>query len=404
MAIEFRPVTASEMGQFGLVTSYAFAGEAGDGPENEFTKQVRPEWTLFAFDGAKLAATFATFPFTMGANGRALALGGVTAVSTQPEYRRQGLIRQLMTQAFQAMREKDQSVAALWASQAAIYQRYGYALSSIKRCYSIDTVDIHFFDGDRGSLPVTRINTLEGEKIADALYHEFIANRMGYLYRDKKLWQSRIFKEKKKAGPIHVAVAFEGKQSRGYMVYTMRHSKVGHGTRFQEIDVRDFAWLSIDAYRSLWSFLAKHDLVGKVSWKYAPLDDPAPDFFVEPRLLHIKNYEGIWFRIVDLAAAVEGRGYQVSDKLTLEIAGDEMCPWNNGTWQIDASPEGTKVTSTTAPPDVTLSIKAMASLYTGFREARRLSGWGLIKGEAAAIERLSQLFATRYAPHCPDSF
>ena len=32
-----------------------------------------------------------------------------------------------------------------------------------------------------------------------------------------------------------------------------------------------------DAYRSLWSFLAHHDLVGRVRWNDAPADDPAWD-------------------------------------------------------------------------------------------------------------------------------
>ena len=45
-------------------------------------------------------------------------------------------------------------------------------------------------------------------------------------------------------------------------------------------------WRGADAYRSLWSWLARHDLVGRIVWTRAPIDDPALELFVEPRLLN----------------------------------------------------------------------------------------------------------------------
>ena len=86
----------------------------------------RPEWTLCAFDGGRMVASYSTIPLTTRANGKTVAAAGVSAVGTLPEYRRQGLVRRLTTQALNDMYERGQLVAALWASQAAIYQRYGY--------------------------------------------------------------------------------------------------------------------------------------------------------------------------------------------------------------------------------------------------------------------------------------
>ena len=45
-------------------------------------------------------------------------------------------------------------------------------------------------------------------------------------------------------------------------------------------------WADLDAYRSLWSFLARHDLVGEIHWMNVPGDDPAQHILLEPRLLH----------------------------------------------------------------------------------------------------------------------
>ena len=103
MTIELRPATESEMEQFGRATSYAYGGASGDGADNFLLQVIRPEWTMFAFDGPKVAATFSTIPSTMRANGLALAMGGVCCASTEPEYRRQGLLRQIMTQELNRM-------------------------------------------------------------------------------------------------------------------------------------------------------------------------------------------------------------------------------------------------------------------------------------------------------------
>jgi predicted acetyltransferase len=66
--------------------------------------------------------------------------------------------------------------------------------------------------------------------------------------------------------------------------------------------------------------------------------------------------------------------------------------------------EGATVTPSRGNADITLSVKALASLYTGYRSARQLSQWGMLEGDDAAVERATQMFATRYAPHCPDNF
>ena len=58
-----------------------------------------------------------------------------------------------------------------------------------------------------------------------------------------------------------------------------------------------FVWLDIDAYRSIFTFIASHDLVGRVDVVRVPQDDPAPELFMEPRLLNPIDEEGSWWRV-----------------------------------------------------------------------------------------------------------
>ena len=405
MTIEIRPAAEHEMSQLGLIGAYVYAGSFGDGPDNLVRNANRPEWTLCAFDDDKMVASFSTLPFTMRACGKALAMGGITAVGTIPEYRRRGLLRQMMTGALANMREANQPVAALWASQAAIYQRYQFAMTTLQRQYRIDTVDIGFHDGNNGSCKVERQSVESCAGKLKQLYIQFVADRMCYLHRSRALWQLQVLNDVPEDGPVMVAIASnELGEEVGYLVYTMRGGRVDHPARGQELRIRDLVWLTPDAYRSLWRFIATHDLVGAVVWEGAPADDPAAELFTEPRLLRSRDTEGCWFRIVDLPAALAGRGYGQSGNLVISIPGDDLTPWNQGNWQVDIDDGTATVTPSSRHPDIETDIKTLTSLYTGFRSARQLSSWGLLKADPEAIMAADAIFATPHAPHCPDHF
>ena len=405
MATEIRYLHAGEMDQFGLLGAYVFAGSFGHGPDNYITQNNRVEWTLGAFVNGRLVSSHAAIPFTMRANGNAVAIGGVTAVGTLPEYRRQGHLRQLTQRAFCDLREQERGVAMLWASQAAIYQRYGYAQATSSIAYRVDTVDIGFHDAVEGGCRVERMDGAAAFDVAKQVYLDFVRDGTCYLHRAKVLWSNGVLARSDEAGPAHVAVARDqaGKPM-GYVIYHLRGGRTGHRTRGQEIVIKDLAWLTVDAYRSLWSWLKRHDLVGSVHWPRAPRDDPAPELFIEPRLLNVQLGDGVWLRVVDVAVALGGRGYDVEDAITIDVAPDALAPWNGGRFRLQCAPEGTRVSGTSAAADLRLGIKALASLYCGARTPRELRGFGLLAADDRALARAERIFVTRQAPHCPDSF
>ena len=404
MNVEIRPLTAGEMGQLGELGGYVYGGSFGDGPDNVVATANLPDWTLCALIDGKLVSSFTAIPFTMRANGNSVALAGVSTVGTQPEYRRQGLLRRIQTQAFADMRDRGQSLAALWASQAAIYQRYGYAMTTVLRSYRVDTTDISFHDGVWGSGHVERLSVNDAFDVIKSIYIRFVENRICYLHRSKALWLQNAMEEIEEQGPIHAGVHFDDEgNADGYIIYTLRAGKVDHATRGQEIIVRDMAWLSMDGYRSLWEWLKRHDLVGQVSYRRAATDDPAVELFAEPRLLHSVDHEGIWLRIVDATGALGDRAYSSEGDVTIGLTDDPLTPWNNRSIRLEASPEGAHVTPSKSS-DLQMSAKALASLYSGFRTARQLRAWGLIEGGDQAIDTADRLFASSHAPHCPDHF
>ena len=430
-------------------------------------RQVLDDQIFGAFVGTEAVASILSHPWRCG-GGSSVQFGAIAGVATIPEYRRLGLLRAMTTTLFAEMRGRGQSVAALWASQSAIYQRYGY-ISVPSRSYDLDTTEISFVDGDGGSCTVARQPKGAAlEETMKAVYEGFIAgrvcaldwlpggpgpgDRMGTPEMGEGVGptQRGLIRRTASSGS-HVAVATSADGvAKAYVVYSIADAGPDsqaycHPTRNQQITVAEIAWLDIDAYRSIWSFLAKHDLVGHVAVSNLPIDDPAPIIFQEPRLLRMSEAEGTWWRIIDVVGALEGRRYIASNashsaptgesgsgaaaasssiyssssssSLTLRVSDDErLAPWNIGTFSLTIDAEGSATCQQITPDDadadpagvdvdvdVMVGIAGLTSLWSGVASARSLSMWGLLEvASDEALQRADAMFATPAAPHCFD--
>lgn len=283
------------------VAGYVFGGSA-EPPSMESRARVEDmlrrsdSWNIAAFSSTtgSAVAQLVSMPWKMapGASGAAeLVVGAVTMVGTLPEYRRRGFLRKFMTQLFAELRRTGQPVAGLWASMAAIYQRYGYSQCTAVQTYQIDTVDIKFHDMDGGSCTVSRVPMVAAMPQLELLYREWSRGRIC-----APSWEARAKQwapghgpsvEEGWGGPTstsHVAVAIDSDGApRGYLVYNLESGDSEHRTRFQQLTIGEMIFLDTDAYRSLWSFIARHDLVGRVKHIAASIDDPATELFLEVR-------------------------------------------------------------------------------------------------------------------------
>lgn len=434
-SVTVRRATVEDVPSLSLVTAYGFAmqwsrQEVADRP---LPKQLRAA-TWGAFAGDRAVAQLQGLPWKLRGTINC-DVAAVAGVSTLPEFRRLGLLRTMMTLLFRDMKRRGQPLAALEASQAAIYQRYGYseAVANL-RSYRVDTVDVKFADGNRGSYAVGRAEMASAlEPTLRALYEEFTASRACcYAWDCGASIRAVIQRELTTGGmhsnpPMHCALARDSDGiARGYCLFTVKwglfeemkglgHRAVDHATRSQQLHVRELVYTDIEAYRSIWSWLATvHDLVGEIYVERVPADDPAPRIFLEPRLLHAQLHpEGTWWRVVDAKGALEARTYECassSTTLLLEIQDDnELCPWNSGLWELTVDGATGVAKATRATPDdaaeaeATIGIGELASLLTGAVTATYLHGCGLLQAsDRATLDKVGAVFATRRPPFCMD--
>lgn len=394
--ITFRPAIQQEMDQFDGVASYVFADNTPAAERRPPT--LLPEWSQCAFDGDRIVATSGAYPFRIQVNGVTTSMHGVTAVGTNPAYRRRGFVRRMITDLLHRAHEQGCSGSILLASMGAIYQRFGYGAASTMVGYRFDPRNA-LLQVERP--PVGSVKVDEAANMLDELksvYKRFSSSRNMLTHRGELTWE--IFLRAPGGARTWVAMHYdEAGEPDGYWVYrTAQFTRPDHGPD-QEFSVVDHAWLNLDAWHALWEFVRAHDLVGRVSWSGVPEDDPAPGLMLEPRALNLRQYDGLWYRVVNVERALNERGYSGTGEAVVQILEDDLCPWNVGRYLVTASGEAHEIQQTDAAPDITCSVNALASMISGHASATFLDHIGRaeihVAGRAAVLD---QLFAARYRP------
>ena len=110
--------------------------------------------------------------------------------------------------------------------------------------------------------------------------------------------------------------------------------------------------------------------------------------------------DGLWVRLVDVGAALSGRAYAGEGAVVFEVR-DEMCPWNEGRWEVSAG----EARRTDAKADLALDVSALGSAYFGAVSFAQLqSALRVEELKEGAVERADALFAWRPLPWCPEIF
>lgn len=398
MAVEIRAARPEEMGEFQRVASTAL------GMPVESFKEVRPEWTLCAFDDGRLATTYAYWPLMMRFNGEGIPVSGVTSVGTMPVFRRRGYLRRITTTHFNHLYESGEySIAILLASLAAIYQRYGYAIVSMRHTYDIEP---HYLEFAVDQPVPGRLRELGDDEfgVLVELYRRFRANRTGYIHRGRAMWEAGVINPPPAGSRLLKVVYQEAGEPLGYVIYVLTPLPGPSAGPRQRLAIRDLTWLTPAAYRAIWQHFAAMDLVTNIFWERVPGDDPLPHLLKEPRMLRLTAQDGILARIVDVARAFPQLRFLGQGNLTFEVM-DELCPWNRGRWQVEATTEGTAITPIKEEPQLTLPISTLAMLVFGQISATEAARMGrLAVQQDSALPVWDRVMHASYRPFCADLF
>jgi predicted acetyltransferase len=399
MGVEIRAARPEEMEEFRRVANTALVLPPGP------FQALRPEWTLCAFEDGKLTTSYAAWPLTMRFNSEGVSIAGVTAVGTLPIYRRRGHLRQVITTHFEFLHERgEQPIAILFASRAAIYQRYGYAIVSTRNSYDVEPRYLEFPLARPVSGSFRQVGDDEFGLLVD-LYRHFRAERTGYVHRGRAMWEVGVLAPPPTGGMLSNVVYEESGEPLSYVIYTLEHVPGSTAMRpTHHLAIRDLVWLTPPAYQAVWNYLAQMDIVRNIVWERVPSDDPLPHLLLEPGMLNITSNDGLLARIVDVEQALPKRRYHEAGTLIFETL-DELCPWNRGRWKLETSATEASIGRTSEEPQLVMPISTLAMLVFGqisATEAARMERLDVV--EHSALSSWDRVMRTTYRPFCADAF
>jgi len=404
--IEIRSLRDDEYDAFMRAQSRAFGGVWSEEERKGDRPIFEAERSLVAVDGGEMVGGGIACTMRLAVPGGTLPAAGITSVGVSPSHRRRGILRALMRRQLDDVHERGEPLAALWASEGPIYGRFGYGLGSWSGSISVDRGHAAFQTATEAS---GRIAVLEKERAWPKMrqvYGRVWAGTAGFLGRDDTWWAYRFAdpeRHRDGAGALLYALYDGATGPEGYVAYRTKPAWP-EGSPAGVLTIEELVASSPQAYAALWRLALDHDLIARVEAHRRPVDEPLLLMVADPRRLRFTLHDGLYVRLVDVAAALAGRGYAREGSVVLEVR-DAFCPWNEDRFAVEASADGASCEPTRAEPDLILDVSAVGAAYLGGNTFAALVRAGAaLEARPGAAAGADDLFRTERAPWCPHLF
>src|SRR5436305_1297836 len=231
----------------------------------QITKLLEPGRTIGAFVGPQLVGTADAVTSGLTVPGGAIVgHAAVTHIGVLPSFTRQGVATELMRHQLRDIAARGEVVATLRASEATIYERFGYGVASSSQTVEVQTARARLRPGVGTGGPVRLLDTAEAWDLLPRIYAENRPSRPGTIDRPGVWWQSLRMRTESSPGPSYVAVHGEPGFESGFARYRPLDTDAWFVSDQRTVAVEDFFAPTTDAYLGLLRFLLGLDLIDRV--------------------------------------------------------------------------------------------------------------------------------------------
>jgi predicted acetyltransferase len=398
MKLEVGPVPEERRDEWWAIQEDVFAFEFKENDKELFTAVQDWDRVWGAYDGDTMVGSAASLTFSMTVpGGTDVPTAGLTAVSVLPTHRRSGALTSMMRASFQDARDRGDPLAALLASENAIYGRFGYGAGSHETDLVVErdhaalragppaTGRVRFMDVEeaRQIVPDLQRSCTSGSGIPGSIAR---TDPMWELYfHDPEHWRNGATKRK-------WAVYENGDgEARGYVRYRVKEKWERSLPQYTLIVISLHA-IDAEAYSALYTYCFGIDLVSEIKLYSRRVGEPIFELLADPRQVKRSMRDGLWVRLVDVPRALAARRYRVEDRLVIEVQ-DSFCPWNEGRFALEGGPDGAECVPTEDEPDLRIGASDLASAYLGDGRLAAQAWAGRVKGTEEAIQRASLMLS-----------
>ncbi|MDN4479784.1 GNAT family N-acetyltransferase [Demequina muriae] len=345
-----------------------------------------------------LAAVHASFAFkTRVPGGREVATAGLSWVGVHPGHRRRGLLRAMIHDHFSRSLARGEVISTLFAAETQIYQRFGYGLAATEARVQLGRgVDIRPLEGsdalsveiDSASLERhgDEIRSIQSRMARPGTVTTLAPQTLADILMDLEI-------DREGGEELRIAVVRDGADP---VAWALFQRKGDWGDSGPDGKVRVRAWGALDAASTvrLWGVLVDFDLMATTYAGKFALDDPLLLRLKDIRSAKVAVADNLWVRILDVAEALQARGYAAECDVTIHLE-DAFLPLNAGVWRIHVASGEARVTrddgADPASADLRIDIQELGAAYLGGTTITELLRAGLVDertpGTAAELSR-----------------
>ena len=356
--MDVRRLKAEERFEADLISTVAFHMRMED-PEKRREESLKEQgtsedWGAFAEDG-RMMARILHVRFDTWLDGALIRNGGIGAVSTLPEYRNAGAIRQIFARLLPEAYRQGEVISTLYPFNHAFYRKFGYETLRWRNDYEFTpaTLSGYRFTG-------TAELWKPGDPVSawTELYNRFAEGYNLAMRRDDR----RMLED-------HLKGAYYRDRKFGYLL--RNRGRAVACLIFQDIrhdpaailSVEDLAWDGREGLEALLGFL------GRFTADYGTIRLFLPSCLELLSVIRCAQAYDIlqtarqdyMLRVVNAQRLLEILRKPAQARFVIRVEGDGQIPENNGCWEVADN----AVTRTDRAPDLTVSIQALGQLAAG---------------------------------------
>ena len=390
MSLSLGPLRDGDVEANHHLVGAAFGSSRAFDPE----RALPPDQVLAGYDESELVATATLIPGGQWFGGCTVDGVAVSAVGVAPHRRGEGISKALMAEALNLMHERGAAISTLFPTTASLYRSAGYEMAGdyVKRTIPLTDLATATIEADVESFAADGLPSLA------PAYDALARLSSGSVARGEDWWERR--RSRTEHADVRVfLVKVQVADGFGYVVLGAQPSE--HS--FMDLRIDDLGAENGTVLRALGTAITRFGTVtGTVTAFQAP-------WVLEALTDHGQRWkarESIpWMlRLVDLAKAIEQRGWPpVTATVALHVS-DSALSHNNGRFELQVV-DGKGTLAPGGPGTWRVDIRSLASWFTGWRSASQLASLGLLTSESGTAHELRVLdtLAAGPPPLIPES-
>lgn len=374
------------------LSEYAFQYKLSESEVQQKIEDAKSHIIFGYKEKDNLMAKLHLIPLKCHINGKFFDMGGLSSVASWPEYRRGGLVRNLIMKSLLSMRENNQLVSYLHPFSIPFYRKYGW-----EQVFSYRMLDIsvHCFRTEGKTTGYVRKRN--DIKLLDDLYFQFMTSYSGNIIRTKQWWENRVLKN----NPFQVVAYNDANESIGYLIYEIKDNVM---------DVLEAVYINNDAKKLLFEFIGNHDsMIERVKMK-TPHQDNLIHYLSDPPTEEVIHHH-FMARIVDVGKFLKVYPFEYSGaEMTVILSvKDSFLKENEKDYKITVSKHKIYIEETRDThnePIINCTVQMLTLMLIGNQSPVVLMENNMIEGDTEAIMLLSQLLKQpqRNIPFFMDTF